>query len=153
MGFSKAIGQAIFQQLAPEMYSAASMIKTARALGGTYRRKEMLADIRQYQGRAKYETSIRNLAGNKVVPRAWMVPAQLNEPGANYRIFGKAQVNDLRTGIAQEMDFSFYHTDMLKKDDYGREFAESFAEDSIPLDMEFLSFDVTVVEHNIGKPY
>lgn len=135
------------------MASAASMIRQARKLGGTYRRTDMLADIRKFQGRAKFETSIRNLSGNSVVPKAWMVETKLKEPGANYRIFGKAEVIDLRTGIYDEIDFSFYHTDLMKKDDWAREFTDYFVEDSVDPDMEFLSFNTTVVEHNIGKPY
>ena len=153
MPLTKAIGQAIFKKLAPEMASAASMIRQAKRLGGTYQRTEMLADIRKFQGRAKYESAIRKLSGNSVVPKAWMTPAKLKEPGANYRIFGKAEVIDLRTGVYDEVDFSFYHTDNMKKDDYAREFTDYFAEDSVDPDMEFLGFEVTVVEHNIGKPY
>lgn len=82
-----------------------------------------------------------------------MVETQLKEPGANYRVFGKAQVIDLRTGIRDEVNFSFYHTDLMKKEDWAREFAESFAEESIDPTMEFLSFETTAVEHNIGQPY
>ncbi|GAG75000.1 unnamed protein product, partial [marine sediment metagenome] len=64
-----------------------------------------------------------------------------------------ATVLDLRTGLPDEQIFSFYHTDLLKKDDYAQEFVDSFGEDSFDRDMDFLSFNQTILEHNEGKPY
>lgn len=153
MALSKAIGQAIFKRLAPELMRPMEMIRYAKRFGGTYRKTDMLADIRTYTHRAKYQTLIEGLSGNEVVPKAWMTPTELAEPGANYRVFGKSDVLDLRTGIVDEQVFSFYHTELLKKDDYASDFIDYFGEDSAPQDMEILSFNQTILEHNIGKPY
>ena len=153
MPLAKSIGQVIFKRLAPDMASAASMIRVAAKYGGTYRRTEMLADIRKYTGRAKFQAGIERLSPDSVVPRAWMVETNLNNPEANYRVFGKATVLDLRTGKEDEQVFSFYHNERLSKEQYAREFNEYFSEDSIDPDMEFLSFNQTIMEHNVGKPY
>ena len=153
MPLTKAIGQAIFKALAPDGASAASMIRAAQKLGGAYRRQEMLSDIRKYTGRVKNQVNIERMTGNSVIPKAWMVETDLNEPGANYRVFGKAQVVDYRSGLTTQQTFSFYHTDMMNNDNFAREFNETFAENSIEPDFEFVSFQVSFIEHNQGKPY
>lgn len=153
MGLARAIGQAIFKAMAPELASAAEMIRAAKRLGGTYRRTEMLADIRQYTGRVKYQAGIQSMGGNKVVPKSWMVEVQLKEPGANYRVFGQAKFYDWNTGTEYEQLVSFYHTDLMDKDSFAREFDDYFNSGYQDVDLELLSFDQTALEHNLGKPY
>jgi len=153
MALAKAIGQAIFKSLAPEFGTAESMIRVAKKMGGSYRRTEMLADIRKYTGRIKYEVPIRTMGGNNAVPRGWMVETDLNEPGANYRVFGKAQFYDWNTGTEFEQTVSFYHTDLMKKDDYASDFDNYFRGGYQEENLELISFDQTALEHNVGKPY
>ena len=153
MALARAIGQAIFKSLAPEGLPAGAMIKMAQKMGGGYRRTDMLADIRKYTGRIKYEAPIRAMGGNNAVPRGWMVETDLNEPGANYRVFGKAQFYDWNTGTEFEQTVSFYHTDLMKKDDYARDFNDYFRGGYQEENLELLSFDQTALEHNLGKPY
>lgn len=153
MPFAKAIGQAIFKAMAPELGTAASMIRAAKKYGGTYRKTEMLADIRKYTGRIKYETRIRALKGNTPVPRAWMSEVDLNVPDANYRIFGEANFYDWNTGTDYQQTVSFYHTDHMGKIDFATEFDNYFSGSYQEEDFELLSFEQTAQEHNIGKPY
>jgi len=153
MPFAKAIGQAIFKALAPEAASASSMIRAAAKMGGTYRKTDMLADIRKYTGRIKYEAPIRTMGGNIAVPKGWMVETDLNEPGANYRVFGKAKFYDENTGTIYEKTVSFYHTDLMKKDDFASDFDNYFRAGYKEDNMELLSFEQTALEHNVGKPY
>ena len=153
MPFAKAIGQAIFKQLAPEAMSAAAMIKVAQKLGGSYRRTEMLADIRQYTGRIKYQLNIESLRANSAVPRGWMVETTLNEPLAKYRVFGKAKFYDLRTGAVHEQTVSFYHDQLMFKSNYAITFNEFFKGGYNEQDMELLSFEQTALEHNLGQSY
>lgn len=153
MPFVKAIGQAIFKLMAGELATSAEMIRAAAKLGGTYRRTEMLADIRKYKGFVKHQGAIEALADNRVVPRAWMIETQLKEPGANYRVFGKAQFYDWNTGTEFSKTVSFYHTDLMKKEDYARDFDEYFTGGYQDQDLELLSFNQIGVEHNLGKPY
>ena len=153
MPLSKAIAQTIFKSLAPELMSAAEMIRKARSLGGTYRRTDMLADIRKYTGRIKYEGNIRTMSGNLPVSRGWMVETDLNEPGANYRVFGQGTFYDPVSGQEFTQTVSFYHTDLMKKDDYASEFMNYFSNPYQQDNIELLSFDQTALEHNIGKPY
>ena len=153
MGLSKAIGQAIFKSLVPEGLPAGAMIKIAQKLGGSYRRTEMLADIRQFTGRVKYEAQIRNLHSDIKVPKAWVVETHLSEPNANYRVFGKANFYDLRTGQVHQQTVSFYHTEHQSKKNYADEFKEYYAGGYEDQDMELTFFEQTALEHNIGKPY
>lgn len=153
MGLRKAIGQAIFKTLAPDGLPAGVMIRMAEKLGGTYRRIEMLDDIRKYTGRIKYQGAILKMGGNNAVPRGWMVETNLNEPGANYRVFGKATLYDYNTGQTIEQTVSFYHTDLMAKGDYSREFFEYFRGSYTEENMDVISFEQTALEHNLGKPY
>lgn len=153
MPLSRAIGQAIFKQLAPELMSATKMIAVARNLGGTYRKTDMLADIRQYTGRIKYQANIMAMGGNNIVPRGWMVEVKLNEPGANYRVFGKATLYDWNSGMPIEQTVSFYHTDLMDKDDYAQDFNEYYNSGYSEQNIELMDFQQTALEHNIGKPY
>ena len=153
MPLAKSIGQTIFKSLASEMGSAASMIRAAAKFGGTYRRTEMLADIRKYTGRAKHEVAILAMSGNKAVPLDWMVETDLNMPGANYRVFGKAKFYDWNTGTEFEQTLSFYHTDWLEKEDYASEFKDYFGGGYTADNLELLAFNQTVLEHNEGKEY
>lgn len=153
MSFARAIGQAIFKRMAGELATAGQMIAAAKRLGGTYRKTDMLADIRLYTGRVKYQNSIKGLKGNQVVPRAWMVETSLKEPGANYRVFGEAQFYDWNTGTEFEQTVSFYHTDLINKDNYEIEFNDYFNSGYQEEDLELLSFNQTGMDHNIGKPY
>ncbi len=153
MPMERAIGQAIFKMMAPELASAGEMIRVAKRLGGSYRRTDMLADIRKYTGRVKYQAPISAMSGNTVVPQAWMVETKLMEPGANYRVFGKAKFYDWNTGTEFEQTVSFYHTDLMNKDNYESEFNDYFQGGYQDKDLELLSFDQTALEHNQGKPY
>ncbi len=153
MPLAKAIAQAIFKSMAPELASAGSMIRAARKLGGTYRRTDMLADIRKYTGRAKYQAGVQSLSGNQVVPRGWMVETHFKEPGANYRVFGRAKFYDWNTGTEFEQTVSFYHTDLMDKENYEREFNDFFNSGYQDQDLELIGFDQTALEHNLGQPY
>jgi len=153
MGLSKAIGQAIFKSLVPDGIPANAMISIAKKLGGTYRRTEMLSDIRKYTGRIKYEGNITTMGANNAVPRAWMVETELNEPGANYRVFGKGTFYDPASGQTFTQTVSFYHTDLMKKEDYANDFRDYFTDSYKEDNLDLLSFDQTALEHNLGKPY
>lgn len=150
---ARAIGRAIFKTLAPEALSANAMIKIAQKLGGAYRRQDMLTDIRQLTGRIKYQGNITTMGGNNAVPRGWMVEVRLNEPGANYRVFGKATFYDWNSGTEIVQTVSFYHTDLMAKDDYAEDFNMYFNSGYSEQNMELLGFDQTALEHNLGQPY
>ena len=153
MAMARAIGQAIFKRMAPELVSAGEMIRMAKKLGGSYRRTDMLADIRQYTGRIKYQANIIGMGGNNAVPRGWMVETKLNEPGANYRVFGKATLYDWNSGTTIEQTVSFYHTDLMAKDDFAQEFNSYYNSGYTEQNLELLNFDQTALEHNLGQPY
>ena len=94
-----------------------------------------------------------SLGDNTAVPRGWMVETAMKEPGANYRVFGKAKFYDWNTGTEFEQTVSFYHTDLMKKRDYETEFNDYFNSGYQDQDLELLSFDQTALEHNVGMPY
>ena len=153
MALRKAIGQAIFKLMVPEMASAAEMMRRAKKLGGSYRKTEMLADIREYTGRLKYQYQITRLSGDSAVPKSYMNEVKLKEPGANYQVWGKASFYDQNTGETYDHTVSFYHDTWKEKDEYASDFWSYFKNKYKEEGVEMISFEQFGLDHNIGKPY
>ncbi len=122
-GISKAIAKAIFKSLAPDLLRPIAMINIARTQGGSYRRQDMLSDIRRYTQRSKYETQIAALSRNTPVPQAWMGQADLGGQ-ASYRVYGVGTYYDEEIGGYYEKHTSFYTNDHTRPDVFEEQFME-----------------------------
>uniref|UniRef100_A0A6M3LC89 Uncharacterized protein n=1 Tax=viral metagenome TaxID=1070528 RepID=A0A6M3LC89_9ZZZZ len=147
MPIARSIGQAILKTLAPEGYSAVQMINILQGSGFTYRRQDMLSDIREYTGRVKYETQIRGLHANDVVPRGWMNEVEMNYP-YKYKVWADVNYYDPATGQYITDVRSVYTDDLLKKEDYrgfieGVETAQNYREG-----MDLTSVDIRGLDVN-----
>jgi len=69
MPLARAIGKAIIETLAPTGLSENRIIRIATQAAGSYRRTEMLNDIRVAGQRFKNQYFIEKLKSNDVVPR------------------------------------------------------------------------------------
>jgi len=152
MPLGKAIAQDIFKAMAGKGFSAARLISYAREAGGTYRRQDMLADIRKYEGRVKYQANIEKLGFDQTVPRAWMVDTPLDQP-ARYRVFGKATFYDEETDTYLQQTVSFYTDDLDTTGGYGSSFTDYFTGRYAEEDLEIAEFVQTGIEHNSGWSY
>lgn len=153
MPLERAIGKAIIQGLARERLSAGRMISILRQSQATYRRQEMLDDIRAATQRVKYEGSIRRLQAGATVPRGWMVETELADPKALYRVFGEATYYDEATDTYEPKTVSFYHNELKDNLSYGDDFIEYQPTTQTDPDRRVVEFKQTGLEHNVNQPY
>jgi len=152
MPIARAIGRAILESLAPQGLPINAMIRIARGQGGGYNYQKMRDDSRAFTGRVKYHVSIRDLTGNKVVSRQWMVETKLKQP-ARYRVFGEAEYWDPLTGQMETKMKSFYTNDLKKKEAYEGDFLEYQPVSETDPETRYYSFNQVGMEHNEGWDY
>ena len=153
MPLGKAIAKDIFKAMAGQGIRPMEMIRIARNFGGTYRKIDMLDDIRAYENRIKYQTLIEQLPSDAKVPKAFMSETILNEPEAKYRVFGEATFVDAQTGDQYAQRVSFYTTDYLDGGGYSDQFAGAYEGKYTEEDFKFTGFTMEALEHNQGYGY
>ena len=149
MPLERAVGQMIINALVPGGHSATSIIRSIRQAGATYRRQDMLSDIRDIGSRIKYEGNIKRMTGNSVIPRAWMSETELKQP-YTYRVFGDADMMDDDTGEVSRVVKSFYTDDLAQKGDMENEFISAFSEDYMTEGETLTNFQIRGVQLNKG---
>jgi len=152
MGIERAIGRIIINSLIPQGLGSNAIIRALIERGASYRRTDMLSDIREAGGLMRYEASIRDLSPGTVVPKSWMTELELKAP-YQYRVFGEAQMIDMNTGEAVTKRVSFY-TDQLSsvgawEDDFIEAFEGAYGEENTGI----VSLKVAGVQHNAGYEY
>jgi hypothetical protein len=110
MPLIRAVALNIIKSLVPLNLPGSAIISHLQQLGMTYRRTDMLFDIRKAFDRVKYETQITRLSSNSVVPDSWMNSEKLGEP-YNYRVHLKVDYYDPDTG-----EYSTEHRFMFADD-------------------------------------
>ena len=148
----RGIGMAILRDLAPQGLPINAMIRILRGQGATYHNQTMRDDARVLTGRVKYHEAIKNLTGNQVVGRGWMVEAQLKQP-AKYRVFGEAEYWNPVTNQMDTKLKSFYTNDLKKKEWYESDFLEYQPVSETDPETRYYSFNQVGMEHNKGWDY
>ena len=97
MSLIRAVALNVIKSLVPLNLPGSKVLSTLQGLNLTYRRTDMLADIRTAFDRVKYETQITSLKGNQVIPSGWMNTEELGAP-YNYRVHLKVDYYDPETG-------------------------------------------------------
>ena len=151
-GLERAIGVALFRGLAGKGISAGRLIDIARAAGGTYRRQEMLTDIRKAEGLFLHGAQIKKLGPGDTVPRAWMFETEL-EADAKYRVMGDMTVWDEETNSYLTQNASFFTNDYDNLGNYAKGFFDHYSGTYIEQDLEISEFQVTALFHNAGYDY
>jgi len=152
MPLQRAIGQAIFKRLAGQGLSAGSMIKLAKVSGGSYRRIDMLSDIRTFNNRRIHENAIRAMPAGATVPQGYMSEEVLKQP-RRYRIFGDAIYQDKRTGVMYIKKVSMYSDDLSDNLDYAHSFIEYQPLSETDPTVVAIDFNQTGLSHNKGWSY
>ena len=93
MPLIRAVALNIIKSMVPLNLPGSQIIHYLRTLNLTYRKTDMLFDIRKAFDRVKYETRIAKLAPDKFVPESWMSTEKLGEP-YNYRVHLKVDYYD-----------------------------------------------------------
>ncbi|MBA7471385.1 hypothetical protein ES707_06691 [subsurface metagenome] len=152
MGIERAIGRAIIERMAPTGMSANSIINLARDQGGSYRRTDMLEDIRVAGERFKNQYWVESLKSNEVVSAGLMVDKDLGID-RKYRVYGTYSYYDTETEDYYDETKSFYTNDLKNKGAWVDDYQESFEEGYAQVGEEYMGFSVTAVEHNTGWGY
>jgi len=152
MALERAIGQVMINALLGEGLGSNAIIRALRSAGASYRRADMLSDIRDFAGRAKYEANVLGLNRNTVIPGTWMSETELNIP-YKYRVFGNADILDDETGDVFRTTKSFYTDDLAEVGDWENEFISAAQESYSMEGQSITNFQVKSVQHNEGYPF
>jgi len=151
MPTSKAIAQMIFKRLAPMGWTATRMINYARALGGSYRYTEMLADIREYTGRVKYGYQSSRLLTNNVVPEEWMNPVEFKK-AYRYKVWADIAYYDPETGEYLKSTRSMYTDTYTQIENYLDDLVTDFYASGCTCDMELTDIRFHHMDVNTRMP-
>jgi len=138
--------------LLPQGLGSNAIINAIRDAGYSYRRTDMLSDIRSFAGRAMHESQVKSLTGNSVIPQSYMVDTELKMP-YNYRVFGDADILDDETDVVTRTTKSFYTNDLAAKEDWENEFISVSQEGYSTEGQAITNFQIKSVEHNTGYPF
>jgi hypothetical protein len=151
-----AILRAIFRAAIPDFlrkgFSANAMIREARSWGVSYRRTDMLNDVREFMGRFVNEERVKSLARNEI-PRPWHMTEVDFRRLRNYRVWGDAEYYNPLTGQTSTQLISFYDDELRTEEEWEAEFAKQKEEAQYKTGIEFVSFNMRYLEHNKGMPY
>ena len=153
MPLEKAIAKAIFRKLVKQNLRPMQMIRIADKAGGSYRKKDMLEDIREMTGRHKYETSVRRLSGNQVIPKAYMQEVDGLAQPTKYKVQGYATFYDETTESYISHHVEFFTDDYAKNDDYSDAFFESFGQGYRDQDLDPIEFEWFGLQHDKNRDY
>jgi len=152
MPLERTIAKMIFRQFAGQGLSTTRMISLAADQDATYRRQDMLADIRSAEHKALYDTRIQALNTNDLVPRAWINELDYKYP-AKYRVLVQVDIEDELTGEVYQDTKSFFTDDYAAVGDYESEFMDKKPWSETDPYANVVGVKVRGMEHNKGMGY
>jgi len=152
MAFARAAGRVIIKRLVPTGLGSNAILRAITKAGYSYRRTEMLADVRQISGLHKYEKAVSDVGYNEVIPKGYMIDSDLKQP-YTYRVYGKTNYYVPETDSYITKTESFYTDDLAKKGDWEQIYGDSFDARYPDKDKEFVNFNITSIEHHAGYSY
>ncbi|GAH14733.1 unnamed protein product, partial [marine sediment metagenome] len=123
------------------------LIRTAITAGGSYRKQDMLSDIRMFEDRLRHETQIMQTPFNQKVPISYMTETGLNQD-VKYRVHGYVTMYDEETDTYLRKKASFYTNDYAETGDYSESFIKAYWQKYQEEALEVSEFEVRAVEHN-----
>jgi phenylalanyl-tRNA synthetase beta subunit len=117
MGIERSVALNIIKSLTGLNLPYERIINVIKSAGVSYRRTDMLTDIRNAEGFVKYQKQVSGLLGNQTVPEAWQYNQAFSAP-YKYRVDFKIEYVDIETGQRQIGYKSMYQDDYLKTGDY-----------------------------------
>jgi len=148
----RAFGKPFIPQLVAQGLSSNRIIGELAKYGVSYRRQNMLADIREITGLARMEAFTRAVNPAQAFPKFGMIETELRRD-RKYRVFGKLEYQDTLTGETFEKQVSFY-TDINKgKDLWDEDFLGEYEEGEYKPAKYVTGFNILNVEHQAGWSY
>lgn len=152
MALQRMIGRMLIRQLTGMNWDTGDIIREVRRAGYSYRRQDMLNDIRSFSGRIKYEAQIKNLGPDQYVPKSYMVETDLKAP-KKYRVHGYATYWDEDAGQYYTQKASFYTDNYQRPGDWEQDFTSYNWGQAYGRNIRAQGFQVRAVEHNRQWPY
>jgi hypothetical protein len=150
MSLRRSVALNVIRSLAPLNLPADKVIGYLTNMDITYRRIDMLADIRKAYDRVKYETQVTALRDNQVVPRAWMSEEALGEP-YNYRVHLKVDYYDTLNDTYVTEHRYMFEDDLKKIGEYKSDFPDYAASKESSPDYEYMGSTVVGVTMNVTE--
>jgi len=132
--------------------SANAMINAARGLGVSYRRTNMLRDIREFTGLMRKEGAVRATPADDYVKLGNMTEIDLKRD-RRYRGFADVTYKNTLTGETLTKTISFYDDERRTAEDWAKEFDRKRKEIQYRDDEDLISFTLRAVEHQAGWDY
>lgn len=146
------LGRMVIGSVIPMGWSSRRIINYLGRVSGTYRRTDMLRDIREFRDLHTFGASVQELAVNVRPPTAIMVETELTRP-RKYRVFGRAKYVDRETGHTTYKNVSFYDDTLRTKEQWAEEFTRQKEEGAYRVGDSVEEMDIYAIEHNEGVPY
>jgi len=150
MPLIRAVALNVIKSLVPLNLPGAQVIHHLQQLNLTYRRTEMLADIRTAFDRVKYESQIAALKPGSKVPEAWMNSEKLGAP-YNYRVHLKVTYYDESSQSEITSHRYMFEDDYKSIDDYEGDYPDYATATSTPEDFQYLGSQVVGVTRNMRE--
>lgn len=147
MGLIRSIALNYIKSQAGLNIPGSTIIEGLARQGLTYRRTDMLTDIRQAEGRVKYQTQIEKLTGNQLVPNAWMTNEKLGAP-YDYRVQFKVTYYDPATDQLISTYRHMFTDTYVNKAGWMSDFPTYAEQTGSTPDWEFYSIEVSGVAKN-----
>ncbi len=143
--------RAIFRAAIPAYLQAGlsfnAMIIDWKKYAPTYRRTDMLQDIREIAGLLAGEKSQAGLGRSNLIPDNIMGTFYHDSP-AKYRVFLTAQIENRFTHENDAMTLTYYTDEQLSKEEYEDLEVDRFTTDSVPGGWALTSLDFKAVQRS-----
>jgi hypothetical protein len=151
-GVARMVFRAFLPSLIRQGLSSNAIINWAIKEGLSYRRQDMQATIRSFQGLYKLEGIVSKLDRNEPAPRYSMVETELPR-ASKYYIRGTVTYYDEATGQSWQKTISFYTDENINPNLWEKEFMDAQVENPSEPVAVILGVDFRSFEHNRGWEY
>lgn len=145
-------GRMVIGAVIPLDWSSRRIINYLARTTGTYRRTDMLRDIREAKDIFEYGSKVNALAVNIRPPKTVMVEIELKR-ARKYRVFGRTREVNRDTGRVSYKQISFYDDTLRTKDKWGKEYLKQKEEARYELEEDITNVDIFAIEHHEGWSY
>jgi hypothetical protein len=149
VGSIRAIARTAIPRLVAQGLGSNAIIRSLAGMNLTYRRVNMLADIRKFSGLAKLEKVARSLPGDVLYPRYGMVEAEFRA-ARRYLVTARMTLFDEEHQQEEERWVSFYSNTRMSKDQWTSAFVQGYAAGRYEANMQIVSVDIASVLHKPG---
>ncbi|NVM22324.1 MAG: hypothetical protein HWN68_11160 [Desulfobacterales bacterium] len=148
--------RAIFRTAIPDFlrrgFSVNAMIREARAWGVSYRRTEMLGDVREFQGYFVNESRVRTL-DRDVIPSSWYMQETDLRRIRRYRVHGNITYRNPLTGEEWTKPMSLYDDTLKTLNEWEEDYKDDVKERMEFYEIEVVGIDFRAIQHNRGFEY